>query len=233
MALVNLEMNEDSLAENESLSGGARNHPNAPESPEAITQSELAPYITRENACRDHLCDYGMQTNSDANNNFTTYIMMTTSVDPENPPNVLPLPQHGPDGRNRNPTGFGGHDGNPTGKGGFAKGDGREEARGKGKKRPRCSACGRNHEEGNDATCRKNQREAARLRAAGLPAWQPKKPGPPRKQRKREGDGSMVNFLIPKFHDDDERCPGMGGYFGHFHFDKGGPGGGGGFGLGA
>ena len=38
----------------------------------------------------------------------------------------------------------------------------------------------------------------------------------------------MVNFFIPKFRDDDERGPGMGG---HFHFDKGGPGGGGGFGL--
>ena len=35
---------------------------------------------------------------------------------------------------------------------------------------------------------------------------------------------------IPKFRDDDERGPGMGG---HFHFDKGGPGGGGGFGLAA
>ena len=37
-------------------------------------------------------------------------------------------------------------------------------------------------------------------------------------------------FVIPKFRDDDERGPGMGG---HFHFDKGGPGGGGGFGLAA
>ena len=51
-----------------------------------------------------------------------------------------------------------------------------------------------------------------------------------KKPRKREGDGSMVNFVIPKFRDDDERGPGMGG---HFHFDKGGPGGGGGFGLAA
>ena len=30
-----------------------------------------------------------------------------------------------------------------------------------------------------------------------------------------------------------QRGPGMGGHFGHFHFDKGGPGGGGGFGLAA
>ena len=86
---------------------------------------------------------------------------------------------------------------------------------------------------GNDATCRKNQRKNARRREAGLPPWFRANQYTGKNPRKREGDGSVIKFVIPKFRDDDERGPGMGGHFGHFHFDKGGPGGGGGFGLAA
>ena len=70
-----------------------------------------------------------------------------------------------------------------------------------------------------------------RLRAAGKPPrplYAYKDSRPSKKARKRGSDGPMIKFVIPKFRDDDERGPGMGG---HFHFDKGGPGGGGGFGL--